>query len=105
MAGPTDRLGILLTTTPENENTHTVVKLSEAALAMGKEVHIFLMCDGVHNVEDHRFLSVMEKGAHLTLCAHNADQRRVARREGIDWGSQYDLAGIIEQCDRIIGFN
>ncbi|MBI2955044.1 MAG: DsrE family protein [Chloroflexi bacterium] len=99
------KLGILLTTTPESENTHTVVRLAEAALTAGKEVRIFLMCDGVHNTNDARFMSLIEKGAQISLCAYNADQRHVAQKDQVLWGSQYDLAGIVEESDRFIAFN
>lgn len=99
------KLGILLTTTPENENTHTVVKLAEAALATGKAVSIFLMCDGVHNLQDKRFTSLIDKGVNVAVCAHNAEQRGVAQREGVVWGSQYDLASIVEESDRFLAFN
>lgn len=99
------KLGILLTTSPESENTHTVVKLAEAALASGREVHVFLMCDGVHNVNDDRLVGLIEKGAQVALCAHNAEQRHVAQKESIVWGSQYDLAGFVEECDRFVAFD
>lgn len=99
------KLGILLTTTPENENTHTVVKLAEAALEAGKEVRVFLMCDGVHNLNDDRFMSLIEKGVQVAVCAHNAEQRHVAQKEKVVWGSQYDLAGIVEESDRFLAFN
>jgi sulfur relay (sulfurtransferase) complex TusBCD TusD component (DsrE family) len=105
MANAKKILGIMLTTTPENENTHTVVRIAEAALASGNEVRIFLMCDGVHNVKDARFMSLSGKGAQLSLCAYNTDQRSVNQCEGILWGSQYDLAGIVEECDRFLAFN
>ena len=100
-----EKLGLLLTTTPENENTHTVVKLAEAALLAGKEVHIFLMCDGVHNANDKRVLALIEKGVKVAVCAHNAKERHVAERDQILWGSLYDFACIAEECDRLLAFN
>ncbi len=99
------KLGILLTTSPESENTHTVVKLAEVALAAGNEVRIFLMCDGVHNSDDKRFLAIVDKGASVSVCAHNCTERNVAQRESILWGSQYDLAEIVEESDRFLAFN
>ncbi|MBI4316893.1 MAG: DsrE family protein [Chloroflexi bacterium] len=99
------KLGILLTTSPESENTHTVVRLAEAALAAGNEVQVFLMCDGVHNADDKRFLAILDRGAQVVVCAHNCIERSVSQRESIVWGSQYDLAQIVEQSDRFLAFN
>ncbi len=45
------KLGILLTTSPENENTSTVISISSAARELGHEVSIFLMYDGVYNIQ------------------------------------------------------
>ncbi|MBI4377763.1 MAG: DsrE family protein [Nitrospinae bacterium] len=98
------KLGILLTTSPESENTFTVIKLSESALASGKDVHIFLMCDGVYNIHNEDFVSLVNKGASITLCAHNASERHVEEREGINFGSQYDHAHIVNESDRFLSF-
>jgi sulfur relay (sulfurtransferase) complex TusBCD TusD component (DsrE family) len=111
--GMVSKLGILLTTSPENENTHTVIKISQAALSLGYEVHIFLMDDGVYNVHREEFLALIGKGAEISLCAYNADQRSVPRpvlskvegKEAILWGSQDDLANIVRQSDRFLAFN
>jgi sulfur relay (sulfurtransferase) complex TusBCD TusD component (DsrE family) len=98
------RLGILLTTSPESENTFTVIKLTEAAVSQGKEVRIFLMCDGVHNINNPDFTSLLDKGATITLCAHNASERHVEKKEGINFGSQYDLAYIVNESDKFLSF-
>jgi sulfur relay (sulfurtransferase) complex TusBCD TusD component (DsrE family) len=66
-----EKLGIFLSTSPEHENTHTVVKLAEAALARGHEVHIFIMCDGVHNAFVPSFEALVDKGARVILCSHS----------------------------------
>ncbi len=106
-------LGILLTTSPESENTFTVIKLAEAAVSQGKEVRIFLMCDGVYNINNPDFTSILDKGATITLCAHNASERHVEKpvpasfkqgKEGINFGSQYDLAYIVNESDRFLSF-
>lgn len=98
------KLGILLTTSPESENTFTVIKLAEAVVAMGKEVRIFLMCDGVYNINNPDFTSLLDKGVAITLCAHNASERHVEKKEGINFGSQYDLAYIVNESDRFLSF-
>jgi len=98
------KLGILLTTSPENENTHTVIEISKAALSQGKKVSIFLMADGVYNVNHSAFMELAGQGAEIIVCAYNASQRKVEIDESIS-GSQYDLALIAEECDKFISFN
>lgn len=100
-----EKLGILLTTSPENENTHTVVRLAETALAEGKQVEIYLMCDGVYHLNDSRLEELPKKGAKVVVCAHNCLERKVERKPFVLWGSQYDLAVLIKESYRFLSFN
>ncbi len=98
-------LGILLTTSPESENTHTAIRLAEAALAQGVGVRVFVMCDGVYNLNQPEFMSLAQKGASIAVCAHNANERSVIEKPGVVWGGQYDLAANVSECDRFLSFN
>lgn len=98
------KLGILLTTSPENENTHTVIALSKAARKQGHEVSIFLMYDGVYNIHKEGFAQLMHMGVDITVCALNVEQRKVRRLKGIIFGSQYDHACIVNESDRFLSF-
>lgn len=100
----TMKLGILLTTSPEHENTNTVIEISKAATEQGIAVSIFLMADGTYNSAFEPFQDLMEHGVEVALCAHNAAQRKVEVVENIEYGSQYDLATIINESDRLISF-
>src|SRR5659263_445845 len=98
------KLGILLTTSPESENTNTVIEISKAAREEGHDVSIFLMYDGVYNVNLKEFVALVDKGVDITICAFNAEQRNVAKVDGILFGSQYDHACIASDVDRFISF-
>ncbi len=98
------KLGILLTTSPENENTSTVISISRAARELGHEVSIFLMYDGVYNVHKKEFVELVDKGVNIAVCALNVEQRKVSRVDGILFGSQYDHACIANGVDRFISF-
>jgi len=101
-----ETLGIFLSTSPEHENTHSVIKLAEAAIGRGHEVHIFFMCDGVHNAFIPGFERLADMGAHLVLCSHNLSERQRPKIEGaIVCGSQYDHAQLVGQVDRYLAFN
>lgn len=98
------KLGILLTTTPENENTNTVIAISRAACKQGHEVSIFLMYDGVYNVHKKEFADLVNDGVNIAVCAYNVEQRKVGKVDGILFGSQYDHACIASDVDRFISF-
>ena len=95
-------LCILVTSSPESENSRTLAKLTEAAIEMGQRVQIFLMCDGVYHILQEDFLSLAKKGAEITLCSLNASQRGVENRPGIRFGSQYDFASMMAHSDNFI---
>jgi sulfur relay (sulfurtransferase) complex TusBCD TusD component (DsrE family) len=98
------KLGILLTSSPENENTNTVIEISRAAREQGHDVSIFLMYDGVYNIHKKEFAQLADKGVRIAVCALNAEQRSVQKMEGILFGSQYDHACIAGEVDRFISF-
>ncbi|MBI5183017.1 MAG: DsrE family protein [Nitrospinae bacterium] len=101
-----DILAILLTTSPEHENTHTVIKLAESAISMGKEVKIFMMCDGVYNVYNSGLVSLKDKGVEISVCEHNSAERGVdAEKSPVNAASLYILGTIIEDCTRLVAFN
>lgn len=98
------KLGILLTTSPENENTNSVIAISSAALEQGHEVFIFLMYEGVYNIHKKEFSELVNKGVNITLCALNAEQRKVNKVDGVLFGSQYDHACNASEVDRFLTF-
>ncbi len=100
-----EKLGILLTTSPESENTHTVIRLAETALAAGKQVEMFLMCDGVYHLNDPRLEELAKKGVKVAVCAQNCLERKVEKKPFAVWGSQYDLALLTKEADKFLSFN
>ncbi len=98
------KLGILLTSSPENENTNTVIEICRAARGQGHEVSIFLMYDGVYNVHKKELAELAGKGVSIAVCALNAEQRKIGKVDGILFGSQYDHACIAQGVDRLISF-
>ncbi len=104
MSADRRKLGILLTTSPEHSNTNTAIKLAEAALQKGVEVRIFLMCDGVLNINHLPFLYLTDKGADICLCQQNLNERFQDEVDGIVMGSQYDFACSVRDAERVLSF-
>ncbi|MDP2953116.1 MAG: DsrE family protein [Chloroflexota bacterium] len=96
------KLGILLTSGMESEDARTVRQLSEAALRLGHEVSIFLMDDGVFQLP--ALKGLVESGAGITVCAHNALERGVPKVEKVLFGGQNDCAEIVHDVDRVVVF-
>ncbi len=97
-------LGILLATGPEKFDKNIVIEITEVALEMGIKVKIFLMDDGIYNLYDEKFTELIEKGADISLCSLNADERKVKDVRNVRFGSQFDHAEIVKNCDRYLGF-
>ena len=109
------QIGILLTSSPEHANTHTVGQLSSGFLKAGHGVQIFLMDDGVYNAvkipSKNRLFSNLDQlitqGAKVYLCAVTAEARGLGEGdflEGVELSSQYELSHLVEQSDRFLAF-
>ncbi len=110
------KIGILMTSSPEHQNAHTVGRLSEGFLEAGHSVTLFLMDDGVYNAvkndSKNRLFSniegLMAKGAKVYLCAVTAQARGLGLDHfltGIELSSQFELSQIVEDSDRFLAFN
>ncbi|MBI2919403.1 MAG: DsrE family protein [Chloroflexi bacterium] len=94
------KLAIQLLSGFGSQDLRTATHLAEAALALGHQVGIFLMEDAVYLVN--QFKGLTDKGADVSLCAHNAHQRGVAKVDYILWGGQPDWAQMVHDADRVI---
>lgn len=100
-----NKLGILLTTSPEREDLHTVVRMCEAAIAQGKEVQLFMMCDGVYGSYCTALTDLVPKGVKISQCHHNAEERKIEEEKvPVASASQYIFSGIIADVDRLVTF-
>lgn len=106
------KIGMLLITSPEDQNSETVIKIAQAAIEAGHTVEIFLMDDGVYNVVKKVKISVsfarlMAKGASIAICGHTAEDRGVEKEdclEGVKYAGQYELACMVNETDRFLTF-
>ena len=62
------KLGLLLSTPPESPNVHTVTRLSEEALSSGIEVYLYLIDEGVKNLNNTRLLNLSSSGVKFFVC-------------------------------------
>lgn len=93
------KICVLVTSSPESQDRHTLHKITESALASGHVVQMFLMNDGVYHLLRESFSDLIAQGAQVTVCAHNAVERGVEERPGVVFGSQYDLSVMVAESD------
>lgn len=99
------KLAMLLYTGPDHHNTTSLIGLARSAREKGHDVMVFAMSAGVGNLVRPDFTSLVSEGASITVCEHNCSESQAPKDiEGIKYGSQYDLAGYVQDYDRLISF-
>ncbi len=98
------KLGFLVMTGPDSQDIHNVIGLAGAAIEKGIGVEIFLMHRGVLNSTVPALDALADKGAAITVCAHNAGELKAYRNEKFNYGSQFDHANIIGDTTRYLAF-
>lgn len=102
------KLGVLLSTPPSHPSVTTVARLCQEALRSDTDVYLYLIDEGVRNVEDNRFLQLSGDGAKLFVCAYGCQQHGVPT-DGL--GKGFTLCGLVvlsnmvNGCDRFVAFN
>jgi sulfur relay (sulfurtransferase) complex TusBCD TusD component (DsrE family) len=96
-------LAILLCHGPDSADARRAARLVAAALDRGITPRLFLMADGVHNV-DRGPLAEWVGQVDITLCAVNAEAAGTARRDGVRFGSQHDHMVLVTSSDRVVAF-
>jgi predicted peroxiredoxin len=102
------KLGLMLSTGPERPvNLDTAVGLSQAALARGGQVYLYLIDDGVRALDDARVTALAERGAKLFVCAFGCQKRRIPLRDSdqITYCGLVVLTDIINGTDRFLALN
>jgi sulfur relay (sulfurtransferase) complex TusBCD TusD component (DsrE family) len=101
------KLGLLLSTAPSHSSVETVVDLAEAAIRQGVEVYLYLIDEGVKSMQDVRFVSLLDGGVKMSVCAYGCQQHRVSTvniDSRISLSGLVVLSGIIDGCDRFLAF-
>ena len=102
------KLGILLSTPPENSNAHTVTRLSEEAIKAGVDVYLYLIDEGVKNLHNPPLLNLASSGVKFFVCAYGCQQHKVSTDgygKEVTFCGLVVLSNIITGCDRFLAFN
>ena len=101
------KLGIMLSTAPEHPNLRAALGLSEAALARGASVYLYLIDDGVRALDDPGVRALPGRGAKLFVCAYGCQKRRIPLKDAdtVTYCGLVVLTDLINGTDRFISFN
>jgi sulfur relay (sulfurtransferase) complex TusBCD TusD component (DsrE family) len=99
------KLGILLSTKPAHPNLETCLGLGRAALERGADLYLYLVDDGVANIDDERILGLGGRGAKLFVCAYGSQRRRLPITDKATYCGLVVLTDLINGCDRFVALN
>jgi len=98
------KLGILLSTSPDNKNLEIVTGLIQAAIKSSVSVYLYLIDDGVECIHDKRLLELSKEGLKLYVCAYGAQKKGISPSEAATFGGLAVLSELVNVCDRFIAF-
>ncbi len=99
------KLGVLLSTPPDQPGFQHGLGLAEAALARGVEVYLFCIDDAVYGLNDSRLQSLAARGLKLFGCAYAARRRHIPTDEKTHWAGLALLSDLMADTDRMVTFN
>ena len=102
---PTRKLGMLLSTPPTHRNLNTAIGLTKAALQQGVIPYLYLVDEGVKNMDQPQLTSLCEKGLKLFVCAYGAQRYGISVSNEAVFGGLVILSDLVKGCDRFVTLN
>ncbi|MFQ5580222.1 MAG: DsrE family protein [Nitrospiria bacterium] len=96
------KLGIILSTPPEENNLSVVISLAEEACRQSVHIYLYLIDDGVKHIDLPEIQILKEAGVKLSLCAYSAQRRSIPSSDKAVFGGLVVLSDLIKGCDRLI---
>lgn len=99
------KLGMLLSTEPRHLNLETGLGLARAALDRGVDLYLYMVDDGVRNIDDERVLELGRRGAKLFVCAYGCQRRRLPITDKATYCGLVVLTDLINGTERFVALN
>jgi sulfur relay (sulfurtransferase) complex TusBCD TusD component (DsrE family) len=102
------KLGLLLSTPPTHPNAETVAQLSKAAQLAKVQVYLYLIDEGVKNLENPNIRELTDAGVKLSVCAYGCQQHNVSTNgygQDVTFCGLVVLSQIVTGCDQFVAFN
>jgi sulfur relay (sulfurtransferase) complex TusBCD TusD component (DsrE family) len=99
------KLGLLLSTCPEQPAFRHGVRLAEAALSQGVQVYLYCIDDAVRGVADPELQSLKARGLNLFACAYAARRRNIPVSDLAVFAGLATVSDLMAGTDRFLSFN
>ncbi len=99
------KLGILISTRPDQPGFRHGLGLAEAALELGVDVYLYCIDDAVIGVGDARLQSLKQRGVKLYACAYGAQRRNLPLNDLAIYAGLTVVSDLIAGTDRFVSFN
>lgn len=99
------KLGILISTRPDQPGFQQGLLVAEAALAQGVDVYLYCIDDAVMGVADARLQALKPKGLKLYACAYGAQRRNIPMSKLAIFAGLTVVSDLMAGTDRFLSFN
>lgn len=99
------KLGILLSTRPDQPGFQHGARLAAAAIDQGVDVYLYCIDEAVHGVTDPLLQSLSARGLKLYACAYAAQNRGLPMTAAATYAGLGILSDLIAATDRFASFN
>jgi len=99
------KLGLLLSTRPENLSFRHGVNLAAAALDAGLSVYLYCIDDAVLGLDDAQLQSLKARGLNLFACAYGARRRNLPTGDLAVFAGLSVVSDLMAGTDRFLSFN
>jgi sulfur relay (sulfurtransferase) complex TusBCD TusD component (DsrE family) len=99
------KLGLLLSTHPDQPGFKHGLCLAEAAINEGVDVYLYCVDDAVHGIEQPQLQALAVRGLKLYACAYGALGRDLPVNDKAVFAGLGVLSDLIAATDRFVSFN
>jgi sulfur relay (sulfurtransferase) complex TusBCD TusD component (DsrE family) len=99
------KLGVLLSTRPDQPGFKHGLCLAEAAMNQGVDVYLYCIDDAVHGIDQPQLQSLAARGLKLYACAHGAQRRGLPVNDKAAFAGLAVVSDLIAATDRFVSFN
>ncbi len=99
------KLGVLLSTRPEEAPFLHGLRLAAAALEQGVQVYLYCIDEAVHGINHPELQALRGSGLNLYACAYGAQHRNLPLSEAATFAGLTVVSDLMAGTDRFVSFN
>lgn len=99
------KLGLLLSTPPNQPNFDRALALATAAVKQGVQVYFYCIDDAVAGLNHPKLQELKARGINLFACAYGAQRRNLSLGDLATFAGLSTVNDLIANTDRFVSFN